>query len=188
MDDVSNAIDAIVAGEETAAERLLPLVYQELRRMAAIQMARESPGQTLDPTGLVHEAFLRLVGPTQFSGKSHFFRTAAEAMRRILIDNARRKRALKRGGTGHRFELTESDPIVLPDSDTLLTVDEVLTTLSAEDPGSAEVARLRLFAGVTIEEAAEMLGVSRATAFRDWQYARAVLTAAIQGENFFPDS
>jgi RNA polymerase sigma factor (TIGR02999 family) len=161
---------------------MLPLVYRELRRLAAIQLAREKPGQTLDPTGLVHEAYLRLEGAPSFAGKSHFFRAAAEAMRRILVDNARRKRSLKRGGGGKRFELSESDRIVLPDPDTILTIDESLTRLLADDPVSAEIARLRLFAGASIEEAAEALGVSRATAFRDWQYARAVLTAALRSD------
>lgn len=188
MDTVARVIEAIEVGEPTAAGRLLPLVYEELRRMAAAQMARERPGQTLDATGLVHEAYLRLVGQSDFSGKSHFFRAAAEAMRRVLIDNARRKRSLKRGGVGHKIELSESDRVTFPDPDTLLTIDEALTRLSGEDANAAEIARLRLFAGVSIDEAADMLGISRATAFRDWQYARAVLSAALQGEKKSSDS
>jgi RNA polymerase sigma factor (TIGR02999 family) len=183
-DDTDNETE-VTAGEvrlRGKASDLLPLVYQELRRLAAVHLAREEPGQTLDPTGLVHEAYIRLMRAPGFSGKSHFFRAAAEAMRRILVDNARHKRTLKRGAGAHRFELSESDRVTLPDSDTLLTIDEALSQLLLEDPTSAEVARLRLFAGLSIDEAADLLGISRATAFRDWQFARAVLTAALRGE------
>jgi RNA polymerase sigma factor (TIGR02999 family) len=170
------------ADEPHAAAQLLPLVYDELRRLAAARLAREKPGQTFDATGLVHEAYLRLVGRQSFADKGHFFRAAAEAMRRILVDRARKKRAAKRGGHATRFTLSEADRAVLPDADTLLGVDEALARLAAEDPPSAEIARLRLFAGLSIEEAAQVLGISRATAFRDWAYARAVLTAALAGE------
>ncbi len=169
-----------------AAAELLPLVYDELRRLAAAQLARERPGQTLDATALVHEAYLRLAGRTSFADKSHFFRAAAEAMRRILVDQARKKRAGKRGGGAPRFTVSEADRVVLPDPDTLLTVDEALVKLAADDPASAEVARLRLFAGLAIDEAADALGISRATAFRDWAYARAVLTAALTGDEKSP--
>jgi RNA polymerase sigma factor (TIGR02999 family) len=162
---------------------LLPLVYDELRRLAAAQLAHEKPGQTLDATALVREAYLRLAETSSFAGKSHFFRTAAEAMRRILVDQARKKRAQKRGAGAPRFTVSEAERLVLPDPDTLLTVDEALAHLAAEDPASAEVARLRLFAGLSVEEAGEALNISRATAFRDWAYARAVLTAALTGEN-----
>lgn len=179
MSDVAPNLNASIAGAGHAANELLPLVYDELRRLAAAQMARESPGHTLDATALVHEAYLRLAAKTSFTSKSHFFRAAAEAMRCILVDQARKKRAEKRGGGGQRFGVGEADRIVLPDADTLLVVDEALTKLAAEDPASAEVARLRLFAGLSIEEAADALGISRATAFRDWAYARAVLTAAL---------
>jgi RNA polymerase sigma factor (TIGR02999 family) len=182
MSEVTRILSALAHGGGQAAAELLPLVYDELRRLAAAQMAGEGPGQTLDATGLVHEAFLRLAGKTSFAGKSHFFRAAAEAMRRILVDQARKKRAEKRGGGAARFALSEADRVVLPDPDILLTVDEALADLAAEDPASAEVARLRLFAGLSIDEAAEALGISRATAFRDWAYARAVLTAALTGE------
>ncbi len=130
----------------------------------------------------MHEAYLRLAGKTSFAGQSHFFRAAAEAMRRILVDQARQKRAEKRGRGAPRFALSEADRVVLPDPDTLLTVDEALIKLATDDPASAEVARLRLFAGLSIDEAADALGISRATAFRDWAYARAVLTAALSGE------
>jgi RNA polymerase sigma factor (TIGR02999 family) len=167
MSEIPRALSDLAQGDAHAAAELLPLVYDELRRLAAAQLAREKPGQTLDATGLVHEAYLRLAGKTSFAGKSHFFRAAAEAMRRILVDQARRKRAEKRGGGALRFALSEADRVVLPDPGALLAVDEALAQLAAEDPASAEVARLRLFAGLTLEEAADALGISRATAFRD---------------------
>jgi RNA polymerase sigma factor (TIGR02999 family) len=157
---------------------LFPLVYDELRRLAAAKLGQEQPGHTLDLTALVHEAYLRLGQSAQCCEKSQFFRTAAEAMRRILVDHARKKRADKRGG-GRRLELSEADRVAVPDPHTLLAVDEALAKLDAEDRGSADIARLRLFAGLSVEEAAEALGVSRATAFRDWAYARAWLTAAL---------
>ena len=185
MSEVTRILSAIEQGDPSAAEQLLPLVYDELRRLAARKLALEKPGQTLDATALVHEAYLRLVGPAdaqRWRDRGHFFAAAAEAMRRILVEHARRKRAEKRGGGGRRFQLSEADRVVIPDPDTLLTVDEVLGQLAGEDPGSAAVARLRLFAGLSIEEAAAALGVSRATAFRDWAYARALLTAALAGE------
>ena len=165
-----------------AAQELLPLVYDQLRCLAAARLAREKPGQTLDATGLVHEAYLRLSAKTSFTSKSHFFRAAAEAMRCILVDQARKKQAEKRGGGAHRLSVSECNRVVSYAPDTLLTVDETLIALAAEDPSAAEVARLRLFAGLSIEEAAEALGISRATAFRDWAYVRAVLTAALTGE------
>jgi RNA polymerase sigma factor (TIGR02999 family) len=182
MPDVTRLLNAIDRGDRQAAAELLPLVYAELRRLAAAQLAREKPGQTLDATGLVHEAYIRLVGPlddAKWKGRGHFLAAAAEAMRRILVDAARKKAAGKRGGGGHRFELSESDRVVIPDPDTVLAVDEALAKLAAEDEASARVARLRLFAGLTVEEAADALGVARATAFRDWSYARAYLTAAL---------
>jgi RNA polymerase sigma factor (TIGR02999 family) len=147
----------------------------------------EKPGQTLDATGLVHEAYLRLIGAKKerhWNGRRHFFAAAATAMRRILVEQARRKRADKRGGQGQRFELSHSDRIVIPDPDTVLAIDEAVEKLESEDPDAAAIARLRLFAGLSIEEAAETLGVSRASAFRDWAYARAVLVAALDGEDF----
>jgi RNA polymerase sigma factor (TIGR02999 family) len=165
-----------------AAQELLPLVYDQLRSLAAARLAQEQPGQTLDATGLVHEAYLRLSAKTSFTSKSHFFRAAAEAMRCILADQARKKQAEKRGGGARRLSVLESDRVASYDPDTLLTVDETLVALAAEDPASAEIARLRLFAGLSIEEAAEALGISRATAFRDWAYVRAVLTSALTGD------
>lgn len=182
MNQIVNLLESIAAGATDAADKLFLLVYDDLRRQAAALLAREQPGQTLDPTGLVHEAYLRLVGGVNFNGRTHFYRTAAEVMRRILIDQARRKQSLKAGGGVAKFELSESDKITLPDYDTLLMIDEALSRLSAEDAESADIARLRLFAGLTVDDAAELLGQSRATAFRNWQYARAFLTAALQGE------
>ena len=164
------------------ADGLFPVVYDELRRLAAAKLAAEPAGHTLDATALVHEAYLRLAGVAGFETRSQFFRAAAESMRRILVDHARKKRADKRGGAGRRFELSEADRVAVPDPDTLLAIDEALAKLAAEDPASADVARLRLFAGLSVDEAAEALGQSRATAFREWAYARAWLTAALAGE------
>jgi RNA polymerase sigma factor (TIGR02999 family) len=164
------------------AAELFPAVYDELRRLAAAKLAGEAPGHTLDATALVHEAYLRLGRSAAFTTRSHFFRAAAEAMRRILVEHARRRRAAKRGGAGKRFELSEADRVVVPDPDTLLATDEALTKLAAEDPAAADLARLRLFAGLSVAEAGDALGQSRAAAFRDWAYARAWLTAALAGE------
>src|SRR5262245_46614988 len=182
MPDVTRLLEAANRGDLQAAAELLPLVYDELRKLAAAKLAHEKPGQTLDATALVHEAYLRLVGDQQFAGRTHFFAAAAEAMRRILVEQARKKLADKRGGVAKRFELNEADRVALPNSDTLLALDEALTRLDGEDPASAAVARLRLFAGLSVEEAAQALGVSRATAFREWAYARAWLTAALADE------
>jgi RNA polymerase sigma factor (TIGR02999 family) len=170
-----------VSDASLPADELLPLVYGELRRLAAAKLAAEPAGHTLDATALVHEAYLRLAGATGFETRSQFFRAAAESMRRILVDHARKKRADKRGGRGKRFALAEGDRVAVPDPDTLLAIDEALAKLAAEDPASADVARLRLFAGLSVDETAEALGVSRSTAFRDWAYARAWLTAALKG-------
>jgi RNA polymerase sigma factor (TIGR02999 family) len=183
--DVTHLLDAANRGDRQAAAELLPLVYTELRKLAQAKLACEKPGQTLDATALVHEAYVRLVGPAdgaRWKDRGHFLAAAAEAMRRILIEIARKKLAEKRGGGVNRFELSESDRVEIPDPDTLLAVDEALAKLAAEDEASANVARLRLFAGLSVEEAADALGVSRATAFRDWAYARAYLTAALGGE------
>jgi len=183
--DVTRLLGAAECGDRQAAAELLPLVYDELRRLAAARLARERPGQTLDPTALVHEAYLRLVGSERpgssrsWAGRGHFVAAAAEAMRRILVEHARKRRAGKRGSGAKRFELSESDRVAVADPDTVLAVDEALTALAAEDPASADVARLRLFAGLSADEAADALGVSRATAFRDWAYARAWLTVAL---------
>jgi RNA polymerase sigma factor (TIGR02999 family) len=178
MTDVTRILSAIEGGDAGAAEQLLPLVYDELRMLAAQRLAQEKPGQTLQATALVHEAYLRLVGPDQarqWQGKSHFFTAAAEAMRRILIDTARRKRSLRRGGAGRRCDLLDDDLIATPMDDDVLDLDEALSKLSTTDPQAAELVKLRVFAGMTIEEAAGVLGVSRRTAVRSWAYARAWL-------------
>lgn len=160
------------------AAELLPLVYAELRQLAAAQMRRERPGHTLDATALVHEAFLRLGGERRFESKRHFLAAAVLAMRRILTDDARRKLAEKRDG-GQRFELCESDRVEVNDPARLLALDEAIDKLAAEDAGAAELARLRLYAGLSVEEAGEALGLPRASAYREWAYARAWLTAEL---------
>ena len=161
-----------------APEGYFPQVYGELRKLAAAKLKHERLGHTLDATALVHEAYLKLGGDS-FTSRSSFLRAAAEAMRRILVDHARAKKAEKRGGDGHHFAISENDRVFNPDQDTILAVNEAMERLAVEDPDVVEVARLRLFAGLSIEEAAEALGVSRATAFRDWSYARAWLTTAL---------
>ncbi len=153
-------------------------VYGELRELAAAKLAGELPGHTLNPTALVHEVYLRLTAKSSLEG-SVFFPLAAEAMRRILVDHARKKKATKRGGAARKFELTEGDRISATDPDTVLMIDEALEKLKLEDPDSESIARLRLFAGLEVAEAADALGISRATAFRDWAYARAYLTNAL---------
>ncbi len=157
----------------------MPLVYAELRRLAAQRLANEKPGQTLDATALVHEAYLRLVGDQQFADRHHFFRVAAEAMRRILIDQARRKRRTKRGGLRERVPLSNAEIAADAPADDLLALDEALDCLAAVDPIKAELVKLRFFAGLGNEEAASALGISRATASRYWTYARAWLINAL---------
>jgi RNA polymerase sigma factor (TIGR02999 family) len=178
MDDVTQILDAIQSGEPKAAERLLPLVYDELRRLAAQKLAQEKPGQTLQPTALVHEAYLRLIGADadkRWHGRGHFFAGAAEAMRRILIDHARTKRAAKRGGGRRRLSLDDVEAIAPEPDEDVLAVDEALTNLAAVDRPAAELVQLRHFAGLTLPEVAEVLGVSPRTADRLWAYARAWL-------------
>jgi RNA polymerase sigma factor (TIGR02999 family) len=154
-------------------------VYDTLRRLAAAKLAHEPAGHTLEATALVHEAYLKLGGGDGFPDRAAFFRAAAGAMRRILVDHARKKRADKRGGGARRFEVGEGDRVVVADPETLLAIDEAMGRLEGDDPDAAAIARLRLFAGLSIEEAAEAMGVSRATAYRDWSYTRAYLTAAL---------
>ena len=183
MSEVTRILGAIEQGDPHAAGQLLPLVYDELRRLAAHKLACEKPGHTLDATALVHEAYLRLVGdqekPRQFQDRSHFFAAAAAAMRRILIDNARRKRSQKRGG-GLRRQPLEAVADPTPDDD-LLALDEALEKLAAQDPIKARLVELRYFAGLTGEQAAEVLGISPSTADRHWVYARAWLRAEVFG-------
>src|SRR5262245_30910708 len=183
MTDVTRLLHAITAGDPAAAGQLLPRVYDELRRLAAHKLASERPGQTLDATALVHEAYLRLVGPDgalNFANRRHFFAAAAEAMRRVLVENARRKGCVKHGGGRHRVDL---DKVVAPTttSEDLAALDEALERLQAESPARAQLVKLRFFAGLTMAEAAEALDLSLATAERYWAYARAWLYAALHG-------
>jgi RNA polymerase sigma factor (TIGR02999 family) len=180
MNEVTRILDDIGKGDHRVPAQLLPLVYDELRRLAAAQMAREKPGQTLDATALVHEAYLRLVGDQQFKNRRHFFAAAAEAMRRILVDNARRKRSLKRGGDRQRLDLNLEQPVDAERSAPLLALDEALDRLEARDPDKAQLVKLRYFAGMTIEQAGETLGISVTTANRWWSYARAWLHEEIR--------
>jgi RNA polymerase sigma factor (TIGR02999 family) len=182
LPDVTGILQAIEEGNAQAAEQLLPLVYDELRKLAAAKLAHEKPGQTLQPTALVHEAYLRLVDATKaphWSGRRHFFAAAAEAMRRILIDQARDKRRLKRGGGWRRLHLDQIDLITEQAPDDLLALDEALAQLAREDAVSAELLKLRLFTGLTLAEAAQTLGLARRTADRYWAFARSWLYDAL---------
>ncbi|MBI5772802.1 MAG: sigma-70 family RNA polymerase sigma factor [Verrucomicrobia bacterium] len=176
MSDVTRLLDAVGQGDAVAAGQLLPLVYQELRQLATAKMARENPGHTLQPTALVHEAWLKLVGPdgqAQFQNRAHFFGAAAEAMRRILIDSARRKLAARHGGGQRATSLTNLELPASADDDQLLAVNEALEKFAALDPQKAELVKLRYFAGLTMPETIEILGVPERTAHRWWAYARA---------------
>ena len=177
MSDVTRILDRVQQGDEKAAGELLPLVYQELRKLAAARMAQEQPGQTLQPTALVHEVWVRLTGGEQpsFDGRGHFFAAAAEAMRRILIENARRKGRLKRGGEWERVDLENLDVAVTTNDDTLLAVHEALEKLAVVDPLGAKLIELRFFAGLSNVDAAKVLGLAERTAKRTWAYARAWL-------------
>jgi RNA polymerase sigma factor (TIGR02999 family) len=185
MTDVTRILSAIDQGDPHAAEQLLPLVYDELRRLAAQRLAQEKPGQTLQATALVHEAYVRLVDveqPRHWNSRAHFFGAAAEAMRRILVDQARRKQADKRGGQGRRVPLDAADVGFTSPADELLDIDEALTRLAAEDPQAARLIQLRYFAGLSIEDAAEVVGISRSTAYEHWSYARVRLKTLLDGE------
>ena len=189
MSEVTQILDAICQGDQSAAAQLLPLVYAELRRLAAAQIAREAPGQTLQPTALVHEAYLRLVGTAdepRWNSRGHFFGAAAQAMRRILVESARRKQRVKHGGELQRLDVEAHDVPVTPPPEELLALDESLSRLAAEDADAARIVDLHFFAGLSIEEAAEALGVSRATAYRQWAYARAWLRCELGGEGNAP--
>jgi RNA polymerase sigma factor (TIGR02999 family) len=184
MAEVTRILEAIGQDAPRVAAELLPLVYNELRRLAAAQMAREQPGQTLDATALVHEAYMRLIGPDgalNFANRRHFFAAAAEAMRRILVECARRKRRLRHGGERRRVDLPD-DLLAVdgPDSD-LLAVGEALDLFAQHDSEAAELVRLHVYAGLPLERAAEVLGLSARTAYRDWQYARAWLYRRLGG-------
>jgi RNA polymerase sigma factor (TIGR02999 family) len=178
MRDLTQILSAIEQGDPHAAEQLLPLVYDELRKLAAQKLAQERPYQTLQATALVHEAFMRLVGGNevqQWNGRGHFFAAAAEAMRRILVENARRKKAEKHGGGWQRHELLDAELAVDSTTDDLFAVDEALTRFATAHPRAARLVHIRYFLGQTLSEAADLLGVDDRTAYRDWAYARAWL-------------
>src|SRR6266550_6559393 len=185
MSDVTRILNAIEQGDAKAADELLPLVYEELRKLAAHKMGNEAPGQTLQPTALVHEAWLRLGGNEnpKFEGRAHFFGAAAEAMRRILIERARRKRALRHGGGQQRVNVEEVEISAVAEDDQLLALNDALDKLAAQNKAKAELVKLRYFVGMTIEEAAQMLGISEPTAKRWWTYSRAWLHNEIKESN-----
>jgi len=182
MTNVTQVLNAIERGDARAAEELLPLVYDELRKLATCRMANEAPGQTLQPTALVHEAWLRLAGheAQQWDSRAHFFGAAAEAMRRILIENARRKKALRHGGGQERLDVQEIEIAAPAQDDELLAINEALDKLAAMDKAKAELVKLRFFVGLSIEEAAGVLRISEATAKRWWVYARAWLFSEVR--------
>ncbi|MSR59051.1 MAG: sigma-70 family RNA polymerase sigma factor [Planctomycetaceae bacterium] len=178
MNEITRILSEMGRGERQASEKLLPIVYDELRRLARQKLAHEKPGQTLEATALVHEAYLRLVDadrPQEWDGRAHFFAAAAEAMRRILVESARRKLRLKRGGDLRRDELDEASIVAPEEDDRLLDLDAALEKLQHQDPRKAELVKLRYFAGLNNEQAAEALGIGTSTADRDWAYARAWL-------------
>jgi RNA polymerase sigma factor (TIGR02999 family) len=185
MSDVTRVLSAMERGDPHAAEQLLPLVYEELRKLAAVKLAQEKPGQTLQATALLHEAYLRLVDVEKaqhWDSRGHFFAAAAEAMRRILVENARRKKRSKHGGDLQRVDL-DSRISFDQEPDDLVALDEALGRLAIEDAPAAELVKLHFFAGLAIEKAGELLGLSRASAYRLWDYARAWLRADIEGGN-----
>ena len=182
MSEVTRILNAIEHGDRQAASQLLPLVYDELRRLAAQKLHHEEPGQTLQATALVHEAYVRLVGKLdtpRWESRGHFFAAAAEAMRRILIENARHKKSQKAGGGRQRIELADVEPALAAPDEDLLALDEALEKLAAQHPRKAELVKLRFFAGLTNEQAAQALGISASTADNDWAYARSWLRLAI---------
>ena len=183
MSDVTVVLDAVQSGDPEASAQLLPLVYEELRRLARHRLAHEAPGQTLQPTALVHEAYLRLVGAgpgSHWNGRDHFFAAAAEAMRRILVENARRKKALKHGGALVRGELDEAEPLAPEPREDLLALDDALTELATSDRTAADLVQLRYFGGLSVGEAAQILGLSQRNAERLWTYTRLWLLERIK--------
>jgi RNA polymerase sigma factor (TIGR02999 family) len=186
MNEVTRILSSLEQGDPRAAEQLLPLVYDELRKLAAQKLAQEAPGQTLQATALVHEAYVRLVGADSapdWNGRGHFFAAAAEAMRRILINHARDKRRLKRGGGWQRIDLDRLAAADTAQPDELLAVDEAIARLGAEQPVCAELVKLRFFAGLSLGDAAKALGIGRRSADRYWAFARAWLFRALSAEN-----
>jgi RNA polymerase sigma factor (TIGR02999 family) len=177
MSDVTEILNAIEQGDPSAAGQLLPLVYAELRRLAAAQLAREQPGQTFEATALVHEAYLRLVGDQQFANRRHFFAAAAQAMRRILVESARRKQLAP------RVEFEGFEPAAPAGDERILELHDALERLAAEEPTAAKVVEARVFAGLSVEEAAASLGLSRATAYREWAFARAWLATVLADDS-----
>ena len=185
MSEVTRILSAIQQGDPHAAAQLLPHVYEELRKLAAHKLALEKPGQTLQATALVHEAYLRLVDGEQaphWNSRGHFYAAAALAMRRILVDQARRKQADKRGGRRKRVELKDADAAYTPPDADLLDIDEALTRLATEDSQAAQLIQLRYFVGLSLEDAAEVVGLSRSSAYEHWAYARVRLRCLLQGE------
>jgi RNA polymerase sigma factor (TIGR02999 family) len=185
MSEVTRILSAIERGDPRAAEQLLPLVYEELRRLAAARLSLEKPGQTLDATALVHEAYLRMVGPAdsrRWDSRGHFFAAAAEAMRRILVEAARRKGRARHGGGRQRVELPADGPAITDPVEDVVAVDEALEKLAVADPQAAELVKLHYFAGLTIEQAAVVLGVSVRKAYTVWAYARAWLFRCLGGD------
>jgi len=182
VSDVTRILDRVQQGDPTAGEELLPLVYEELRKLAAHKMASEAPGQTLQPTALVHEAWLKLVGtePSHWNSRGHFFGAAAEAMRRILIDRARKRQRARHGHGLQRIDLDDVDTAVTSDDDTLLLVNEALEKMASQAPEKAELVKLRYFAGLSIEDAAQTMGIAPATAKRHWAFARVWLFAELK--------
>jgi RNA polymerase sigma factor (TIGR02999 family) len=183
--DITRVLAAAASGEPNATEELLPLVYEELRRVAAAQLARERPGHTLQATALVHEAYLRLIGDdaASWDNRRHFFAAASEAMRRILVERARRQRRVRHGGGHRRVEFDADEiPVEVPSVD-LMALDDAIDRLAAEDPQKAELVKLRFFAGLSEQEAADVLGISRATAARHWAYARAWLFDCLRDDD-----
>jgi RNA polymerase sigma factor (TIGR02999 family) len=186
MSDLTQILNAIEQGDPQAASQLLPLVYGELRKLAAQKLAQETPGQTLQATALVHEAYLRLVDGEHvqgWDGRGHFFAAAAEAMRRILIESARAKQRLKRGGDRKRLDLESIDLASTAAPDELLALDELIVKLGSEDPVAGQIVKLRYFAGLSIEETAQLMGISRSTAYEHWAYARGWLRCALLDKN-----
>ena len=182
MTEITKLLEAAAAGDRKAAADLLPLVYDELRKLAAARMVAEATGHTLDGTALVHEAYLRLVGPedeNRWDNRGHFFAAAAEAMRRILVESARSRARAKRGGRRVRVELLDEAGALAEDPDLLLSLDELLTRLAGEDDTAGRLAHLHLFGGLSVEEAGAVLGISRPVAYRNWKYARAWLREAL---------
>lgn len=184
MSDITQVLAQIESGDPAAAEHLLPLVYDELRKLAAAKLNQEKPGQTLQATALVHEAYLRLVGGNlvqpgepgrNWNGRGHFFGAAAEAMRRILVEQARRKDRIRHGGELQRVELQDMVAARVPDAETILAIDEAVASLEQQEPEAAQVVKLHFFAGLTLEETADALHLSRASVYRHWAFARASL-------------